>query len=84
MMNGNRSLMYAVIRNLLENSVKYAGKGAEIHIESSRHVDHLELCYYDNGAGVSESQLGRRLTHDFPICFFMLFSEGMIVAGQFA
>ena len=36
MMNGNRSLMYAVIRNLVENSVKYAGKGSEIHIEASR------------------------------------------------
>ena len=59
MMNGNRSLMYAVIRNLVENSVKYAGKGAEIHIEASRHVNHLGLTYYDNGAGVSESQLGR-------------------------
>ena len=59
MMNGNRSLMYAVIRNLMENSVKYAGKGTEIHIEANRHIDHLELCYYDNGAGVSESQLGR-------------------------
>ena len=59
MMNGNRSLMYAVIRNLVENSVKYAGKGAEIHIEASRHIDHLELTYYDNGTGVSEYQLGR-------------------------
>ena len=59
MMNGNRSLMYAVIRNLFENSIKYAGKGTEIHIESSRHIDHLELTYYDNGIGVSETQLGR-------------------------
>ncbi len=59
MINGNRSLMYAVIRNLVENSVKYAGKGTEIHIEASRHVDHIELSFYDNGAGVSESQLGR-------------------------
>lgn len=59
MMNGNRSLMYAVIRNLVENSVKYAGKGEEIHIEASRHVSHLELAYYDTGAGVSESQLKR-------------------------
>lgn len=59
MMNGNRSLMYAVIRNLVENSVKYAGKGTEIHIEGSRHVDHIELSYYDDGVGVSESQLGR-------------------------
>lgn len=58
-MNGNRSLMYAVIRNLVENSVKYAGKGAEIHIEASRHVNHLELTYYDTGIGVSESQLKR-------------------------
>ena len=59
MMNGNRSLIYAVIRNLVENSVKYAGKGTEIHISASRHVDHLEVSYYDNGTGVSESQLGR-------------------------
>ena len=58
MMNGNRSLMYAVIRNLVENSVKYAGKGTEIHIEASRHTDHIELSYYDNGTGVSEYQLG--------------------------
>ena len=59
MMNGNRSLMYAVIRNLVENSVKYAGKGAEIHMEAKRHIDHLELSYYDNGAGIRESQLGK-------------------------
>ena len=59
MMNGNRSLMYAVVRNLVENSVKYAGKGSEIHIEATRHVDHIELTYYDNGEGVSETQLGR-------------------------
>ncbi len=59
MMNGNRSLMYAVIRNLVENSVKYAGKGAEIQMEANRHVNHLELSYYDNGTGVSESQLGK-------------------------
>ncbi len=59
MMNGNRSLMYAVVRNLVENSVKYAGKGAEIHIEAKRHINQLVLTYYDNGAGVSESRLGK-------------------------
>lgn len=59
MMNGNRSLMYAVIRNLVENSLKYAGRGAEIRLEANRHIDHLELSYYDNGVGVSEFQLGR-------------------------
>lgn len=59
MINGNRSLMYAVIRNLVENSVKYAGKGTEIHIDSRRYSDHVELSYYDNGIGVSKSQLDR-------------------------
>ena len=59
MINGNRSLMYAVIRNLVENSVKYAGKGTEIHIDSRRYQDRVELSYYDNGIGVSKSQLGR-------------------------
>ncbi len=59
MMNANRSLMYAVIRNLVENSVKYAGKGTTISIGAVRHINHLELSYCDNGAGVSKSQLGR-------------------------
>lgn len=49
MMNGNRSLMYSVIGNLVENSVKYSGKGSEIHFDASRHIDHIELTYYDNG-----------------------------------
>ncbi len=57
MMNGNRSLMYAIVRNLVENSVKYAGKGTDIYIEARRYIDHMELSYYDNGNGVSESQL---------------------------
>lgn len=57
MINGNRSLMYSIIRNLMENSVKYAGKGTEIHIDTRRFVDHIELSYQDNGLGVSESQL---------------------------
>lgn len=59
MMNGNRSLMYAVFRNLVENSIKYAGKGTEIRIDATRHINHIELTYCDNGVGVSELQLAR-------------------------
>lgn len=34
MMVANRTLIYSIIRNLVENSLKYAGTGITIHIES--------------------------------------------------
>ena len=58
--NGNYSLLYAVLRNLMENSIRYAGQGAEMVIECYRHESAtLFFRYYDTGVGVPEQHLPR-------------------------
>lgn len=56
---GNPSLLYALFRNLIENSIRYGGPDITIHID--RHdVDGMtQFTYWDNGKGVSEEHIGR-------------------------
>jgi len=54
-MKGSPSLMYAVFRNLVENSYKYAGEGTVIHIEASPG----RCLYYDTGVGVPPDMLDK-------------------------
>ena len=50
---GNRSLIYALYRNLVENSLRYAGCGITIEFEGSSSADgFIHLSYSDNGPGV--------------------------------
>ena len=57
---GNASLIYAIFRNLVENSIKYAGENIRIHLECyARSDDHYHFTYYDTGKGVSEDHLPR-------------------------
>lgn len=57
---GNRTLLHAIFRNLVENSLKYAGDGVTIHIECTRMGnDRLQFIYYDTGCGVPEEHLER-------------------------
>ena len=57
---GNASLVYAIFRNLVENSVKYAGHGVTLHIECYAKGDgYCHLTYYDTGKGVSEEHLAK-------------------------
>lgn len=58
--HGNETLIHAIFRNLVENSLKYAGNGITLHIECySSDEDHLYLSYYDTGIGVSPEHLTR-------------------------
>ena len=61
MMVANRTLIYSIIRNLVENSLKYAGTGITIHIESFYIPSDkcYYITYYDTGSGVSEEHLER-------------------------
>lgn len=60
MVYGNRTLLYAVIRNLVENSLKYAGDGVTMHIECYSRIDNQHyFMYYDTGHGVPEEHLER-------------------------
>lgn len=57
-LTGNRTLVYTIIRNLVENSLKYAGEGITIHLECYSSIDkYCYLTYYDTGAGVPDEHL---------------------------
>ena len=57
---GNYSLVYSIFRNLVENSVRYAGRGTEVCVECYNSDD--DFCYfnfYDTGKGCPEEHLPR-------------------------
>lgn len=56
---GNHTLLYALLRNLIENSVRYGGDGITIRLESFQSEDFVRFVYSDTGKGVSEEHLGR-------------------------
>ncbi len=58
-LTGNKTLVYTIIRNLVENSLKYAGDDITIHLECYSKIDKFcYLTYYDTGAGVPQEHLG--------------------------
>lgn len=61
MMVANRTLIYSILRNLVENSLKYAGTGITIHLESFYIPSDkcYYITYYDTGMGVSDEHLER-------------------------
>lgn len=60
-LNANRTLVYSIFRNLVENTLKYAGRGVTVHIESFYDLSEriYYLTYYDTGAGVPDEHLER-------------------------
>ena len=56
---GNYSLIYSIFRNLLENTMKYAGDGSCIHVSYSSQDGAHCIDYYDTGRGVVEDELDK-------------------------
>ncbi len=57
-LTGNRTLVYTILRNLVENSLKYGGDGITIHLECYSQIEKFcYLTYYDTGAGVPPEHL---------------------------
>ena len=57
---GNYTLVHAIFRNLLENAVRYAGHGVEVHVVCySVTSEFAYFSFYDTGCGVEESHLPR-------------------------
>lgn len=54
---GNYSLLYALFRNLVENSVRYAGEGITIVVKYNFKQKHVHFTYFDTGKGVANSEL---------------------------
>lgn len=58
--NGNYALVYSIFRNLMENSIRYSGKGTEIGIERyNEDKEYYYFRFYDTGVGVPEEHLSR-------------------------
>lgn len=60
--SANYNLLYAIFRNLLENSIKYAGDGCNVRIAIRLGTDENVFDYSDDGKGVPEKELSRIFT----------------------
>ena len=58
--NGNSSLLYSIIRNLMDNAIAYAGIGITVTIECFREDENFYyFSFSDTGVGVAEEHLNR-------------------------
>lgn len=58
--HGNYTLLYSIFRNLMDNSISYAGSNIEIHINNyMKDEKYVYFSFYDTGIGVPEQYLGR-------------------------
>ena len=67
-LRGNYTLLHAIFRNLIENTIRYAGHGVEACLICRKEVgstffgddgDRITLVYYDTGKGVGVEHLER-------------------------
>ncbi|MEG1949010.1 MAG: HAMP domain-containing sensor histidine kinase [Odoribacter sp.] len=59
-MEGNRTLLYSIFRNLIDNTISYAGENVTIGIENyAEDNEFYYFSYNDNGHGVGEEHLER-------------------------
>lgn len=57
---GNYSLIYSIFRNLMENTMKYAGDGSCVHVSYSRTTEGAHCVdYCDTGRGVADGELDK-------------------------
>ena len=57
---GNQTLIYSIFRNLIENSVRHAGKWISLKIElTGEDNEFLYFCVSDSGIGVEEQYIDR-------------------------
>lgn len=66
MIRGNKNLLSSIFRNLIENTLRYAGNDVSINI-SLYNEDQLfyYISYYDTGVGVSHPEHLSRLFERF-------------------
>ena len=74
--NGNRTLIYSIFRNLAENSLAYAGENIEIGVRCyAKTEDTLYFEFYDTGVGVDERHLGRIFERFYRISDCLLYTS---------
>ncbi len=74
---GNRNLIYSIFRNLVENSIRYAGRGVLISVSILSESDEfVKLSYSDNGAGVSQEHYSRIFERFYRVDFGRARNDG--------
>ncbi|MBX2931245.1 MAG: hypothetical protein KF781_04760 [Chitinophagaceae bacterium] len=64
--NGNPSLLNSIFRNLIENSIRYAGENININISVfNEDNDYYYFSFYDTGIGVENEEYLNRLFERF-------------------
>lgn len=57
---GNRTLLYSIFRNLIDNTIHYAGENISIGIDNyTEDTEFYYFSFYDTGQGIEESHLPR-------------------------
>jgi two-component system sensor histidine kinase QseC len=56
---GNEALLCVLLRNLVDNAVRYCPPGGSIRVSVQATGRHCALCVEDSGAGLSDSDLAR-------------------------
>ncbi len=57
---GNRTLLYSIFRNLMDNSISYAGNDISISIDNyMEDTEFYYFSYFDTGTGIEEKHLPR-------------------------
>jgi signal transduction histidine kinase len=57
---GNHSLLYSIFRNLLDNSIAYAGEGVTVNIDRYKEDDSFfYFSYSDDGVGIPQEHINR-------------------------
>lgn len=63
----DRDLIAGVMANLLDNALKYAGRGAQIHVRALGQPPHMRLTIEDNGPGIPPRLIERATERFFRV-----------------
>jgi two-component system, OmpR family, sensor histidine kinase QseC len=63
----NPQLLQVLIRNILDNAIKYSPQGSRVKIHCRKHNEQLWLCIEDSGPGVADEDY-QRITQRFYRC----------------
>ena len=76
--HADRDIIKMVLRNLINNAIKFTGSGGEVIISSVTTEDHMEIAVKDTGIGLSRDEISRIVSKQV---FHKPDTEGQFGAG---